>query len=155
QPASLARKDKKADWNTPGVKAHDEWRHGSCRHERPRSIHIRDGLSESLAHVRTRMKCELEQPDVLNRFRFHALDARDVEKVIFVVVDEIAFHLRWGHSSIRLRDVNHRQIKIRKNVDRHPQKSKHRQETNRDYRYRHSQRAPKSYPNQPHLTGLP
>jgi hypothetical protein len=47
-------------------------------------------------------------------------DARDVEEMILVVIDEEALHLRRLHPAVRLRDVDHRQIEVREDVHRHP-----------------------------------
>ncbi len=66
------------------------------------------------------MKEELDEADILNGSRFDVLNARDVEEVVFVIRNEEAFHLRRIHAAIRLCDVDHRQIEIRKDVHRHP-----------------------------------
>ena len=66
------------------------------------------------------MKRQLQERHVLNRLRFDALDAADVEEVVLVVVREMAFHLRGAHAAVGLRDIDDRQIEVRKDVDRHP-----------------------------------
>ena len=56
------------------------------------------------------MKRELHQTNVLDGFRFHGLNPGDVQEVILVVVDEIAFHLRGRHAAEGLRHVDNRQV---------------------------------------------
>ncbi len=80
------------------------------RHESPGTVYIADCLSQSLTHICAWVKRELYQTDVLDRFRFHGLNPRNVEEVIFVVVDKIAFHLRGGHAPERLRHINNGQV---------------------------------------------
>ena len=66
------------------------------------------------------MKLKLDQGHSLDRFRFDVLDACDVEKVIFIVVDEKSFHLGRVHTAVRLRHVKDRDAEIREHVSRHP-----------------------------------
>jgi len=63
------------------------------------------------------MKVELAQTDALDRFRFDVFNARDVEKVILVIRNQEALHLRRTYATVRLGDIDHRQIEIRKDID--------------------------------------
>ena len=51
--------------------------------------------------------------------RLDVLDAGDVEEVIFVVVGEVALHLRRVHAAVGLRDVDGRNAQRREDVARH------------------------------------
>src|SRR5260370_12329581 len=133
-----------------GVKTHYERRERAGWDEGSRTVDIANRLRYGLAHVRARMERQLQQPHVLDRLRFNRLNAGDVEKMVFVVVDKIAFHLRRGHSTERLRDVNHRQIQVRKNIDRHSQKSKNRTQGYSDHDYDDPYVISKRAPQQPH-----
>src|SRR5207248_5829664 len=112
-------KDQLPDRHASRIEAHYKRRDRARRHESARPFDVSDRLRQRLAHIRARMKEELDEADVLNRPRFDVLNARDVEKVIFVVRDKEAFHLRWIHAAIRLRDVDHRQVEIWKDVYGH------------------------------------
>ncbi len=126
--ARVTGKDKLSDRHAARVKTHDEGRHGARRHECARPLDISDGLRERLAHVRAGMEEEFDEPDILNGFRFDVLDACDVEEVILVVRDQVALHLRRVHPAIGLRDVDHRQVEIRKDVHRHSRVGENRAE---------------------------
>src|SRR4051812_15695261 len=65
------------------------------------------------------MKLELDQRDTLDIARFHVLDAVDVEEVVFVIVGDESFHLRRVHAAVRLRDVEHRNSDVGKDVALH------------------------------------
>ncbi|MCG3163611.1 MAG: hypothetical protein JMDDDDMK_05050 [Acidobacteria bacterium] len=123
--ARLAGKDELADGHAARVESHHERIDRARRHERFRPFNVGDDLRQRLAHISARMKEEFEQRDVLNRTRFDVLDAGDVEEVIFVIRSEKALHLRRIHSAVRLRDVDHRQIEIRKDVHRHSRDGKY------------------------------
>ena len=116
----LARKDELSHRHAPGVVANDEWRDRSRRHEGSRPLDVRDDLRQCLAHVRPRMEEELDQADILDGTGLDVLDPGDIEKVVLVVGDEVALHLGGIHSSVRLRDVDDRQVEVREEVDRHP-----------------------------------
>ena len=105
--------------NTPRVEAQDEWRDRSRRHEGAGAVHVPHRLRRRLAHVGAGLKRQLYQPHVLNGLRFDRLNSRDVKEMIFVVVNEVAFHLCWGHTPEWLRHINHRQVQVGKNVHRH------------------------------------
>ena len=96
------------------------------------------------------MKREFQQSHVLDGFRFHGLNAGNVEEVIFVVVDEIAFHLRRRHSPVRLRDIDHRQIQVREDIDGHAQKSENRAQGHTDHENNHGDRIPQCAAQEPH-----
>src|SRR6185437_15973439 len=83
---------------------------------------------ESLSHVRSRMKLKLNKRGTLDVPRFHSLDARDEEEMVFIIIGEIAFHLRRIHPAIGLRDIDDGNPKIRKNVSRHSRNRKRAQE---------------------------
>ena len=48
------------------------------------------------------------------------MDTADVQEMVLVVVRQEAFHLRRIHTAIRLTYIDHRQIKLRENIDFHP-----------------------------------
>jgi len=83
-------------------------------------LDIGDGLSQRLVHVGAGMEVQLEQADVLDRLGLDVLDAVDVEEVIFVVVDQVAFHLRGVHAAVGLGHVDDGQVEVRKDVAGHP-----------------------------------
>ena len=112
-------------------------------------------MRQSLAHVSARVKGEFQQSDVLNGLGLHALNPGDVKKVIFVVVDQVAFHLCRTHSAIRLCDVDHRQIKPGKNVDGHPRYRQNRAKRDSDDSHEDRNRSPQGSMNQPHGYGPP
>src|SRR5262249_17469963 len=83
--ARLAGEDQLAHGHAAGIEAHDEGRNCPGRHEGARSLDVRDGLRQGLAHVSSRMKVELDEADVLDRFGFDVLDASDVEEVVLII----------------------------------------------------------------------
>src|SRR5215475_458352 len=101
------------------------------------------------------MECELQQSYVLNRFRFDGLDPSDVKEVILIVVDKIAFHLRRRHSTVRLRHVNHRQIQVRENIDRHSQDRENRTQRHPNHQHNDRNRIPKRAAEKPHCYFTP
>ena len=103
-------KNQIADGHAACVEPHNEWGNSARRHKRAGAVDVADGLSQRLAHICFGVKRELNQADILNGFRFHGLNPGDVQEMIFVVVDEIAFHLRGRHAAERLRHVNNRQV---------------------------------------------
>ena len=132
------------------VKTNDKGIHGSIGHEGVGAVHVGDGLGEGLAHVRARMEGEFQQAVALNRLVLDALNAVDVEEVVFVVEDQIPFHLRRAHAAVRLGDVNDREIQVRKDVDAHAehgQDGAHRHAED-DHHYRNG--PPQRCTNQPH-----
>lgn len=60
------------------------------------------------------------------------LDACNVEEVVLVVGDEIAFHLSRVHTAVRLRHIDDRQVQIRKNAHRHADQRQDRAQSNTD-----------------------
>ena len=76
------------------------------------------------------MENKFQQTYVLNGLRLNRLNAGDIEEVIFVVVDEIPFHLRRRHSPERLRYINDRQVQVRKNIDGHSRDCQNRAKRN-------------------------
>src|SRR5262249_26375164 len=71
---------------------------------------------------------DLQQRYVLDRFRFDVLDAGDVEEVVLVVIGDESLHLRRVHAAVRLRDVDHRQVQVGEDVDRHARERETREE---------------------------
>ena len=96
------------------------------------------------------MERELQQRGVLNRLRFDALDPVDVEEVVLVVVGDVPFHLRRAHPPVRLRHVDHRQVKIGKDVRPHAAHRKCGGQGDGDHRDEDRDRAPERGTNQPH-----
>src|SRR5438046_3080909 len=90
-----------------------------------RAVHVGDRLRERLRHVGAGMKGELEHPGVLDRLRFDALDAVDIQEVVLVVIHDVPFHLRRAHAAVGLRHVNHGQVEVGKNIGAHPADGKH------------------------------
>src|SRR6202045_5184248 len=98
------------------------------------------------------MKVELEQPETLDRLRFDMFDAGRVQKVVFVVLYELPFHLIGRHSYIRLRHVNHRDIEIGKDILGHSKQGETRAK-NKCEDYNHDRdRSAQSYSDHPHRT---
>ena len=102
-----------------GVEAGDKWRHRSRRHESARAVHVAHGLRHRLRHIRAFVEDQFHQRRALNALAFHAIDAGDVEEMIFVVVREITFHLSRVHAAIGLGHINGRLANFGKDVDRH------------------------------------
>jgi len=96
------------------------------------------------------MKREFQQSYVLDGLRFHRLNPGDVKEVILVVVDEITFHLRRRHSPVRLRDIDHRQIQVRENIDGHAQKGENRAQSHSDHENDDGDRIAKRAAQEPH-----
>ena len=65
------------------------------------------------------MELELDDRRPLNGLRFDVFDAGEIEKMIFVVIRQIAFHLRRVHSAVGLRDIDGRDAQRRKDVPGH------------------------------------
>jgi len=65
------------------------------------------------------MKEQLHQGHALHVPRFDVVDVADVEEMIFVIVRQVAFHLRRVHAAIGLGHVNDRQVERRKDIDVH------------------------------------
>jgi hypothetical protein len=96
----LTRKYQIPNWHTTGIEAHYEWRNRAWRHEGASTICVGNRLRCSCGHIRAGMERKLQQANILDRLRLNRLNACDVKKVVLVVVDEVAFHLRRVHSSI-------------------------------------------------------
>ncbi len=71
----------------------------------------------------------------MNRLALHAINSRDVEEVILVVIRDVPFHLRRVHAAVRLRDINGRIAHLRENIDRHSPRGQHRKERDGDERH--------------------
>src|SRR5262249_13027660 len=97
-----------------------------------------------------RVEIQLQETGVLNRFGLDALDTVDVEEVVLVVVRDVPLHLRRAHPAVRLRDVNHRQIQVGKNVDPHTADRKDSGQRDRDHGDRHGDRTTERGAYQPH-----
>src|SRR5207302_7638367 len=98
---------------------------------------------------------QFQQAYVLDGFGFDRLDSCDVEEVILVVVHEIAFHLRWRHAPVWLCYVNHRQIQVRENIDRHAHKGENRAQGHTDHENDHGDRIPQCAAQEPHVYRAP
>ncbi len=119
QGAGRAREREIADRDVSGVEAQDEGRHGPRRHERFGAIDVIDRFRQGRRHVRTGMEVQFDQSDALDVLRFDRLDPVDVEEVVLVVVDDVAFHLRRAQAAVRLRDVDRRHAQIGQDVALH------------------------------------
>ena len=150
--ARLAGKDQLAHGNAAGVKADHKRGNGPGRHKGTGPLDIRDGLRQGLAHVRSRMKVELDQTDILDGFRFHMLNARNVEKVVLIIGDEISLHLRRIHSAIGLRYINHRKIEVGENIHRHTEECQHRTQRHTDNGDENRDRTSEGSVDEPHTT---
>src|SRR5262245_5293169 len=104
------------DRHAAGIEPHHERWHGSGRHEGARAINVADRLSKRLGHVCAGVELQLDEPDALDRLAFDMLDAGDVEEMVFVIVDDEAFHLRGIKTAIRLREVDGRHAEIGKDI---------------------------------------
>src|SRR6266404_5218784 len=153
--SSGAGENEVANWNAACIEAHDERRHGSRRHERASAVHIANCLSHGLAHVCARMKYQFQQSHVLNGFGFDGLNPRDVQEMIFVVVDEIPFHLRWRHPTKRLRYIDNRQVQIRKYINRHARDCENRAKGHTQDDNYNADRTSQRSSQQPHSYGPP
>ena len=69
--------------------------------------------------TKTRMEVKLHQGDTLDVLRLDVVDAIDVEEVILVVVREQSLHLGRVHATVRLGDIDDREVQVREDVDRH------------------------------------
>ena len=118
--AGVAPEDEIADRHRARVEPHDERSDGARRHEGARAVHVADRLRERLGHVGAGVERQLQQRRVLNRLRFDALDAVDVEEVVLVVVGDVPLHLRRAHAAVRLRHVDDGQIQVGEDVGPHP-----------------------------------
>src|SRR5437763_11336095 len=97
------------------------------------------------------MEEEFDQSDALNGFRFDVLDARDVEEVILVPRNDEALHLRRIYAAVGLRDVDHRQIEIWKDIHGHARQRKSRAERDGDDRDENREGTNKRSIDQPHV----
>jgi hypothetical protein len=78
------------------------------------------------------MEDELHQRHPLHVAALDVMDAVDVEEVILVVVGEQTFHLRRVHATVRLTDIDDRQVEARKDIDLHPLHGQHGAHRQRD-----------------------
>src|SRR5262249_28362167 len=77
-------------------------------------------------------------------------DSSYVKKMVLIVGDQVPLHLRWIHSSVRLRNVDHRKLQIRKDVHRHSNQRENRTKCDPDDRNNYRDRPPHREINQPH-----
>src|SRR5258708_1375017 len=96
------------------------------------------------------MEEKLDQADVLDRLRLDVLDPADVEEVILVVEDEIAFHLRGVHAAVGLGDVDDGQVEFGKDVDGHSFHGKTRAQGDSQYGDENCEGPPQSEVDEPH-----
>ena len=116
----LAREDEIAHGHAAGVEPGDEGRDGARRHERAGAGDVADRLGHRLGHVGAGVEEELHDRHALDVAALDVMDARDVEEVILVVVGEQPLHLGRVHAAVGLGHVDHRQVQVREDVDRHP-----------------------------------
>ena len=116
----LAREHEIAHGNAAGVEPGDEGRDGARRHEGARASDVADRLGHRLGHVGAGMEEQLHHRHALDVPALDVMDARDVKKVILVIVGEQPLHLGWVHAAVGLGDVDDRQIQVGEDVDRHP-----------------------------------
>ena len=87
------------------------------------------------------MKVEFHERHALDILRFNVVNAVDVEEVIFVIVGNQPLHLLGVHTSIRLGNIEDRQIESRKDVYLHPAISQNAGKNDRCNKDHHSNRA--------------
>jgi hypothetical protein len=116
----LAREHEIAHGHAAGVEPGDEGRDGARRHEGARAGDVADGLGHRLGHVGAGVEEELHHRHALDVAALDVVDARNVQEVIFVIVGEQPLHLGRVHAAVGLGHVDHRQIEVREDVDRHP-----------------------------------
>ena len=114
--AGLAREDELADRHAAGVETHHERRHGAGWHHGAGAVHVADGLTHGLRHVRTRMELELHHRRALDVLGFDVLDTGDVQEVVFVIIRQEAFHLAGLHAAEGLGDIDRRDVQGREDV---------------------------------------
>ena len=102
----VTRENEIAHRHAAGVEAHHERRDRAGRHEGAGTVHLGDRLGHRLRHIRARVELELHDRSTLDRLRLHVLDARDVEEVVLVAVGQVALHLGWIHTAVRLRHID-------------------------------------------------
>ena len=116
----LRRKNKLPDRHRARVEARYKRPRRARWHECARAIHIRHRLRHRRRHIRAGVELQLHDARALDALALHMLDARDVQKVILVVVSEVALHLRRVHAAVRLRDVDRRDAQRGEHIARHP-----------------------------------
>src|SRR5581483_5039196 len=72
--------------------------------------------------------------------------------MIFVVRDQVTFHLRGIHTAVRLRHIDNRQVERRKYIDRHSHISENRAKDYGDNSHQYRDRTAQCYIDQPHTT---
>ena len=148
--AGLAGKHQIAHRDRARVKTNYEWIHGAIGHEGVGAVHVGDGLGEGLAHVGAGMERELQQSIALDRLVLDTLNAVDVKKMIFVIEDQVAFHLRRAHSAVRLSNVDYREVQIREDVRAHAEDGQHRAKRYGEDQHQHGNRPPQGGSDEPH-----
>ena len=114
-----AVKDQLADGDAAGIESRHKRGHGAGRHEGARAIHVANGFRDGLIHVGALMEGELHQSGALDAFAFDAIDSRDVEEMILVVIRDVAFHLRGIHAAVRLGNVDGGIADLGEDIDGH------------------------------------
>ena len=96
-----------------------------------------------MGHVGAGMKLQLQQGSPLDGLRLHMLDARDVEEMVFVVIRQVAFHLRRVHAPVGLGDIDCRNAQRGEDVAGHllqrQPRPQHDGKNQHDNRYRATQ----------------
>ena len=148
--ARRTREHELSDWYATRIESRNERRNSARRHERARTVYIRNDFRHRLIHIRVLMKHELHQGDALDVLRFNVFDASDVEEVILVVIREEAFHLRGIHAAIRLRHINSRITELWKNICRHAANRQSGCEHDREHSDRYAYRSAHGSNYEPH-----
>jgi hypothetical protein len=96
------------------------------------------------------MKAKSQERGTLDRLRFDALDAVDVEEVVLVIIRDEALHLLRAHASVRLRDVNRRRVEVGKDVDARAAEGDDREDDHRAGKHDDRDGSPQRESNEPH-----
>jgi len=152
--AGVTGEDQFAHRHAARVESGHERRHGSGRHESAGAVDIGDGLRHRGGHVGARMELEFDQRIALHRLRFDVLDARDIEKVVLVVVGQKPFHLRRIDSAVGLRDIDDRHAQVGKDVTGHAADEEERAQDDGDQGHDHGDGAAHGRRYQAHFVPL-
>ena len=96
------------------------------------------------------MEREPKERCALDRLCLYALNAIDVEEVVLVVVRDKSFHLLRTHAAVWLRNIDDRQIEVRKDIDARPHDSQHGRKRQCDNQDDDGDGPPKGDTNKPH-----
>ena len=79
---------------------------------------VADRLGHRLGHVGTGLEKQLHHRHALDIPALNVMDARDIKKLILVIVGEKPLHLGWVHAAVGLGEVDDRQTEVGEDVDR-------------------------------------